>query len=85
MATEIWVNIGSGNAVLPDGTKPLPEPVALLAVRLMAISFKTKFTSKVTCLYVSNRKRASDLTIILKYMQAPNDELTMNSTLKHTY
>ena len=23
MATEIWVNIGSGNALLPDGTKPL--------------------------------------------------------------
>ena len=27
MATEIWVNIGSGNGLLPDGTKPLPEPV----------------------------------------------------------
>ena len=25
MATEIWVNIGSGNGILPDGTKPLPE------------------------------------------------------------
>ena len=24
MATEIWVNIGSGNDLLPDGTKPLP-------------------------------------------------------------
>ena len=23
MATEIWVNIGSGNGLLPDGTKPL--------------------------------------------------------------
>ena len=22
MATEIWVNIGSGNGMLPDGTKP---------------------------------------------------------------
>ena len=27
MATEIWVNIGPGNGLLPDGTKPLPEPV----------------------------------------------------------
>ena len=26
MATEIWVNIGSGNGLLPDGIKPLPEP-----------------------------------------------------------
>ena len=27
MATEIWVNIGSGNSLLPDGTKPLHEPM----------------------------------------------------------
>ena len=27
MATEIWVNIGSGNGLSPDGTKPLPEPM----------------------------------------------------------
>ena len=25
MVTEIWVNIGSGNGLLPDGTKSLPE------------------------------------------------------------
>ena len=24
---ENWVNIGSGNGLLPDGTKPLPEPM----------------------------------------------------------
>ena len=23
--TEIWVNIGSGNGLVPDGIKPLPE------------------------------------------------------------
>ena len=27
MVTEIWVDIGSGNGLLPDGTKPLPEPM----------------------------------------------------------
>ena len=27
MAIEIWVNISSGNGLLPDGTKPLPEPM----------------------------------------------------------
>ena len=27
MATEICVNFGSGNGLLPDGTKPLPEPM----------------------------------------------------------
>ena len=27
MAAEIWVNTGSGNGLLPDSTKPLPEPM----------------------------------------------------------
>ena len=27
MATGIKVNIGSGNGLLPNGTKPLPEPM----------------------------------------------------------
>ena len=26
MVTSVWDNIGSGNGLLPDGTKPLPEP-----------------------------------------------------------
>ena len=29
MVTEIWVNIGSGNDLLPDGIKPLPEPMLI--------------------------------------------------------
>ena len=27
METKIWINIGSGNGLLPDDTKPLPEPM----------------------------------------------------------
>ena len=27
MVTEIWVNNGPGNGLLPDGTKPSPEPM----------------------------------------------------------
>ena len=27
MATYIWANIGLGNRMLPDATKPLPEPM----------------------------------------------------------
>ena len=30
--TKIWVNIGSGNGLLPDGTKPLPEPMLTLSL-----------------------------------------------------
>ena len=29
MAAEIWINIGPGNGLLPDGTKPLPEPMVM--------------------------------------------------------
>ena len=29
MVTYNWVNIGSGNGLLPDGTKPLPEPMLI--------------------------------------------------------
>ena len=29
MAAESWVNTGSGNGLLPDGTKPLPEPMLI--------------------------------------------------------
>ena len=27
MMAYIWVNLGSGNGLLPDGTKQLPEPM----------------------------------------------------------
>ena len=27
--TYIWANISLGNALLPDGTKPLPEPIQI--------------------------------------------------------
>ena len=47
MATEIWVNIGSGNGLMPDGTKPLPEPMltndqwdVVTFTHLIAISHK---------------------------------------------
>ena len=41
MTTEIWVNIGSGNGLLPDGTKPLPEPnVDLSSIRSSGIHLR---------------------------------------------
>ena len=36
MITKIFVNIGPGNGLLPDGTKPLPE-------------LNVDFTSKILC------------------------------------
>ena len=33
MVTQLWVNIDSGNGLLPDRTKPLPEPMLTSSVR----------------------------------------------------
>ena len=30
IAIEVWFNIGSGNGLLPDGTKPFPKPFSLV-------------------------------------------------------
>ena len=38
---EFWVNTGSGNGLLPNGTKPLPEPVEFCGIHLTTISQKT--------------------------------------------
>ena len=32
MMTKIWVNVGSGSGLLPDGTKPLPEPMLTIFI-----------------------------------------------------
>ena len=41
MAAYIWVNIDSGNGLLPDGTKPLPETnVDLSSVKPCDISIR---------------------------------------------
>ena len=37
MTTWIWINVGSGNGLLPDGNNPLPEP--LLTYRHNAMTF----------------------------------------------
>ena len=43
--TEIWVNIGSGNGLLPDGTEPVPEPLLnFCGIRLRAMKMSTEAT-----------------------------------------
>ena len=75
MATEIWVNIGSGNGLLPAGTKPLPEPM-LTGHQWSPMTFIlgqfhkrclkpsiTKIYLKITCLkFHSNLPGANELT-----------------------
>ena len=40
--TQIWINIGSGNGLLLDGTKPLPDPALELSCPV-ALSGLTSF------------------------------------------
>ena len=46
MAPQNWANIGSGDGLLPDGIKPLPEPILYLSsmrfcdMQLRAISLE---------------------------------------------
>ena len=54
MATYIWVNSGSGNGLLPDGTKPLPEPMLISLIgEIMWHSPESNFTAsaQATILY----------------------------------
>ena len=44
MATWIWVNIGPGNGLLPDGTEPLPEPM-LTYHQWLPVTFSRHATS----------------------------------------
>ena len=50
MATYMWVNTGSGNGLLPDGTKPLHEPMltnhwqGLGLVALLGAQFHKKYS-----------------------------------------
>ena len=38
MVTLMWVNIGSVNGLLPDGTNPLPEPIVVTTVTSCELS-----------------------------------------------
>ena len=43
MVTKIIVNIGSGYGLLPDGTKPLPDPM-LTSGKVLWYSHESNFT-----------------------------------------
>ena len=48
--TRNWVNIGSGNGLLPDGTKPLPEPMLTYHQRALSWEDLKISISKITFL-----------------------------------
>ena len=46
MAPKNWVNIGAGNGLLPDGTKPLPEPMLIYHQMVSVAYAKEQFHKK---------------------------------------
>ena len=86
MATEIWVSIGSSNGLLPDGTKPLPDPMLTdqtvkssdIHIRAIFISQEmhqpstTKLCLKITCLkFHSNFQGAIESSNFMIYRAIP--------------
>ena len=86
MVTQIWVNVGSGNGLLPDGTNPLPEPmltdhqwspVTFILGQFsqeMPLPSITKICLKIWCLkFNSNFPGANELTGLIAWCQmVPN-------------
>ena len=64
MATWIWVNIGSGNGLLADGTKPISEP--MLTNHQWLVSWYSpdgKFTANAQDVYLEMSLKISDLRL----------------------
>ena len=71
MATKNWLNIDSGNGLLPDhGTKPLPEPMLTRLLASIPVQFHRKcatYTKIVTWFFLNT------------FMHLPGDkQLTYN-------
>ena len=58
MATHNWVTIGSRNGLLPDGTKPLPEPMRFYDTHLRP-------TSQVLIRKTSLKMYLNELTVFI--------------------
>ena len=64
MTTEIWVNICSGNGLLPSGNKPLPEPM-LIYHCILRHSPKSNFTVSTCAITVECRYNAIQYHMML--------------------
>ena len=54
IATYTWVTIASDNGLLPDGTKPLPEPMLTLISEVLWHSLESNFTVSVEATILHN-------------------------------
>ena len=54
MMTMIWANIGLGNGLLPDGTKPLPEPMLIFISEVLWHSPESSFKANTQATILHN-------------------------------
>ena len=64
MATIILVNVGSGNGLLPDSTKPLPGPVLNTIIKAQWNSPESHFTASAQDIFLQNYFENYNLRII---------------------
>ena len=89
--TRDWVNIGSGNGLLPDGTKPLPEPMLtyhqlspLAFIRGRALSWEDlKIPNSKTRLKIPFLESHSDFPGANGLIHWPNSLSASEATLKN--
>ena len=80
MVISIWVNIGLGNGLLPDGTTPLPEPMLASHQRLSGIHLKT-ILQEVLINLIRNICSKIELLKLLPHLPGIN-ELTKLATFR---
>ena len=73
MATQIWVNIGSGNGLLPDGTKPLPEPNICLSSKVFCGINRGAVSEEVLMNLIRNIGSKITLVELLPYLPGANE------------
>ena len=79
MATAMWVNIGSSNDLLPDGTKPLPEPI-LTSPWWGSIHLRTMHDDVPNCAYFL-RKRCIPYSHTMSYRQTDDHVISLYRVL----
>ena len=89
MVTQIWANIGSGNDLLPVGTKPLPEPMLNLPWKVFCDIHSRTISQEVFVNLICNVFRDYTLKITITspkgqwiHSLRPSDAYTLKSQIE---
>ena len=77
METYNWVNIGSRNGLVPDGTKPLPEPMLTYQMCSVALIWEQFHTAHECVIHTICLEIA-----LLKLLHFPGDNESMCNAVR---